>query len=719
MRIAIDSGGTFTDAVFVAGGSLRILKVPSTPRNPADAIAAILERVRAEYPQAAREGPLDLLYGTTVGTNALLERRGGRVALVTTAGFEDVLAIGRQARPRLYDWFVDRPEPLVPASRRLGLRERMGPGGAVLLRLSPAELRRIARAARSSGAQAVAVCLLFSYANPAHERAARAAIQAVGLPVSLSCEVLPEFREFERTSTTVVNAYLLPLMSNYLADVSRRAAGAWSLQPEALKKSADTPGVGARHAVPLQAKLQRTALHNRARVRVMQSNGGIISATAAAREPVRTILSGPAGGVLGAQYVAAAAGFPRVISFDMGGTSTDVALLDGAPRTTNEAVVAGLPVAVPVLDIHTVGAGGGSLARFDKAGALRVGPESAGADPGPACYGRGERATVTDAQFLLGRISAEGFLGGEFRLDAARARRALESLLREAPRTAGTRVRAVEDLAQGIVDVANAAMEKAIRVISIERGHDPRDFTLVAFGGAGGLHGCDLAAALRLSRVLVPRLPGGLSALGILRADVVKEYVHTVQLAANAPQRERRLAAAFAAVERGGFRELAREGFHSRGQVRIERMLDCRYAGQGYELTIPAGSAVASGPLSPKFVAAFHRAHQQRYGYSDETRPVEVVNVRARISGLTPKPGVPRERARGAFLDAARQAVGPIFVGGRRVPAAFYHRERLCTGHRLRGPAVVTEYGATTFVPPGWMCRVDAHGNLLLAPERK
>ena len=679
MRIAVDSGGTFTDAVFVSGGQLRILKVPSTPQNPADAIAHILARVQSEHPGASRE-TLDLLYGTTVGTNALLERRGGRVALVTTAGLEDVLEIGRQARPRLYDWFVERPEPLVPPERRLGLRERMGSGGRVLLRPSRSELARIADALREAGAQAVAVCLLFSYANPSHERAAGRALAAAGIPFTLSCDVLPEFREFERTATTVVNAYLLPVMGSYLGEASRRAAAAW----------------GARGAKSASA----------GRVRVMQSNGGIVSASSAAREPVRTILSGPAGGVLGAEYVSGVAGFKRAISFDMGGTSTDVALLDGAPRATNEAVVAGLPVAVPVLDIHTVGAGGGSLARFDRAGALRVGPESAGADPGPACYGRGDRPTVTDAQLVLGRISTEGFLGGEFRVDAARARRALEAVLREA--SAGPRT--IEAFAQGIVDVANAVMEKAIRVISIERGHDPRDYTLVAFGGAGGLHACDLAAALRLPRVLVPRLPGALSALGILRADVVKEHVRTVQLAAlPAPEMRRRLAAAFAALERAGTRELAREGFHGRARVRLERFLDCRYAGQGYELTIPA---------TADFAAAFHAVHQRRFGHSDPSRTVEVVNVRARMAGLTPKPELDRLPRGGASAAPALVGSRRLFVGGRWSEAGFYDRARLRAGNRLRGPAVVSEYGATTFVPPRWRARVDAFGNLLLEPEK-
>ena len=675
MRIAVDSGGTFTDAVFVSGGRLTILKVPSTPRNPADAIAHILGSVLADCPEAAGT-PLELLYGTTVGTNALLERRGGRVALVTTAGLEDVLEIGRQARPRLYDWFVERPEPLVPRDRRIGLRERMGPGGRVLVRPSRAELERAARAARAAGAEAAAVCLLFSYANVAHERAMGRALAAAGIPASLSCEVLPEFREFERTATTVVNAYLLPVMGRYLREASRRASAAWSRR-------------GATEA----------------RVRVMQSNGGIVSATAAAREPVRTILSGPAGGVLGAEYVAGVSGFHRIISFDMGGTSTDVALLDGAPQATNEAVVAGLPVAVPVLDIHTVGAGGGSLARFDRAGALRVGPESAGADPGPACYGRGERPAVTDAQLVLGRISPHGFLRGEFPLDAARARRALENVLRAERNGPST----LEEFAQGIVDVTNAAMEKAIRVISIERGHDPRDYTLVAFGGAGGLHACELAAALRLPRVLVPRLPGGLSALGILRADVVKEYVRTVQLSGlSRPHLSKRLNAEFAEIEGVGVRELAREGFRERARLRVQRFLDCRYAGQGYELTVPAAG---------DFLAAFHRLHERRYGHLDVSRTVEVVNVRVRLAGLTPKPRLERVRRGGNSPAAAIAELRRLFAGGRWREAAFYDRAQLRAGHRLRGPAVISEYGATTYLPPGWHGGVDAGGNLILEPQ--
>jgi N-methylhydantoinase A len=668
MRIAIDTGGTFTDCIYSRRGRLEILKVPSTPSAPAEAIAVALARMFSTGTERLDE--LDLTCGTTVGTNALLERRGGRVALVTTAGFEDVIAIGRQARPRLYDFFVEKAEPLAPRERRFGLPERVDYAGRVLRRPLPAELARVVSRVVRSRPDAVAVCLLFSFANPAHERALARALRARGLAVSVSHEILPEFREFERTATTVVNAYLVPVMSRYLAEIERHASRA--------------PGLR-----------RRSNVH----VRIMQSSGGIVRAAVASREPVRTILSGPAGGILGAQYVAARSGFHRIITFDMGGTSTDVALLEGGLRTTNESQVADLPVAVPMLDIHTVGAGGGSLARFDRAGALRVGPESAGADPGPICYGRGERPTVTDAHLVLGRIAAEGFLGGEFRLDELRARHWMQR--------AAAPLGSVERFAQGIVDVANAVMEKAIRIISIERGYDPRDYTLVAFGGAGGLHACELAAALEMPRVLIPKFPGGLSALGILRADVGKDLSQTVRLAvAGAAGVHAAVRQSFARLERQAFRELAAEGF-ARSRVRIERWLDMRYAGQAYELSVPADGG---------FVQAFHRAHERRYGYADPARHTEIVNVRIRAIGATPKPELPREQPARSNIESARLTDRLGIFAGKAIRTPVYDRAKLGAGHLLRGPAIVTEYSATTVLPPGWQARVDSFGNLILTP---
>jgi N-methylhydantoinase A len=670
LRIAIDTGGTFTDCIFFRGGRLEILKIPSRSQHPAQAIAEALEKIlpsTKSLRSTRQQVNFELVCGTTVGTNALLERRGGRVALVTTAGFEDVLEIGRQARPRLYDFFVDPPAPLVPRERRFGLRERVGADGRVVLRPAPADFARVVRLVQRSRAESVAICLLFSFANPRHESAMARRLRALGIPVCVSHQIFPEFREFERTSTTVVNAYLVPVMSRYLREleeIAARRTGSWK------RGSA---------------------------VRVMQSAGGIISSGVAAREPVRTILSGPAGGVLGAEYAARLAGFGRIISFDMGGTSTDVALLEGGLRTTGESVVASLPVAVPMLDIHTVGAGGGSLARFDRAGALRVGPESAGADPGPIAYGRGERPTVTDAHLILGRLGSEGLLGGEFRLDKIRARKWME-------RWRGP-MRSVEAFAKGILDVVEATMEKAIRVISIERGHDPRDYALVAFGGAGGLHACNLAAALGIPAVVVPKFPGALAALGILRADVVKDFSRTILEPAKSTQGAEPVVRRVSAhLNKQGIRQMRAEGF-SRSQVRIESSLDLRYIGQSFELRVPA---------SGDFIAAFHKEHERSYGYADSTRAVEIVNVRARFIGVIRKPALPRSRPAPANSSAAITQVRGVYFDRGFLQARVYDRAKVRSGNRFAGPAIVREYSATTVVPPRWQAQVDSYENLIL-----
>ncbi len=708
MRIAIDTGGTFTDCVFVRDGRIEILKVPSTPQNPAQAIANALEEISRRLPERSI-APLDLVCGTTVGTNALLQRRGGRVVLVTTAGFEDVLEIGRQARPKLYDFFGGRPEPLVPHERRLGLRERINAEGGVVARPSSVEIRALVRRVRRARPDAVAVCFLFSFANPTHEKLIAKALRDAGVDVTASHEVLPEIREFERTSTTVVNAYLIPVMSGYLAaieDVAQRIGG-------------------------------KATKRQHSRVCVMQSNGGIVSARAAASEAVRTILSGPAGGVLGAESVANLAGYDKIISFDMGGTSTDVALLEGGARTTNESAVDDLPVSVPMLDIHTVGAGGGSIARIDRGGALRVGPESAGADPGPIAYGKGEQPTVTDAHLVLGRLGAAGLLGGEFPLDAARARRFIDRARKKAPA-----IRSVEEFAQGTLDVVEATMERAIRVISVERGHDTRDYSLVAFGGAGGLHACAVAAALEMPRVLIPKIPGGLSALGILRADVVKDFSQTVLARAKTRSAaEPALQNAFRRLESDGLRQMRAEGFglvpaaspfspsregpasddhtsrqghqtradHAADQIRTVRSLDLRYIGQSSSLKIAA---------SGDFLMAFHREHGRRYGYADWSREIEIVNIGVRLIGLTPKPGLPRSRPLGRSARRAIDSTARVYFREKWIETPVYARWRLRTGNWFAGPAIVTDYSATTVVLSGWQARVDAHENLVLTRGR-
>jgi N-methylhydantoinase A len=669
MRIAIDSGGTFTDSVFIGAGQLQIIKVPSRPNSPAESIA---EAVRLAIEKESDNPNLDLVCGTTVGTNALLERRGGRVALVTTAGFEDVLEIGRQARPNLYDLFVKKAAPL--ASLRLGVEERIAADGPVVEALNRKEIARLLRAIKKANPDSIALCFLFSFRNSRHEKQIAAALRAKHYSVSASHEILPEHREYERTSTTVINAYLVPVMSGYLRDTTLRIAA-------------------------LSQKAARSI--SAPRVRIMQSNGGIISAEHAAREPVRTILSGPAGGVIGAAHAAKLAGIEKCISFDMGGTSTDVALLTKELHTTSEATVAGFPVAVPMLEIHTVGAGGGSIARFDEGGALRVGPQSAGSVPGPICYGCGTKPTVTDAHAVLGHLGTGGLLGGTFPLDIARAR---EYMQREIKNTRGSS-RSVESVAEGIIAVANSVMEKAIRVISIERGHDPRDYTLIAFGGAGGLHACDLATALDMRNVLVPIFPGGLSALGILRADVVKELSRTVLLADEIIHSSNKLNTMLNALQSEGTQILRAEGFDG-NKMRFHHSLDMRYRGQAYELNVPA---------SGNILAAFHRAHQTRYGYHNANQQVEIVNIRCRATGITEKPPPAKLATRKQSERAAPVHTLQLVFAERLQKARLYLRADLRAGDIFLGPAVVAEYSATTLVPPDWKVHLDAYGQLLLS----
>jgi N-methylhydantoinase A len=690
MRIAIDSGGTFTDCVFVRDGKLQIIKVASRPDAPAQ---AIVEAVHLAVANASTNSEThDLVCGTTVGTNALLERRGGRVALITTVGFEDVLEIGRQARAKLYDLFLHKTEPLAPSSRRLGVKERLASDGSIVQPLSVAEISHLLRQIKKINPESVALCLLFSFRNSLHEKRIASQLRAAGYAVSVSHEILPEFCEYERTSTTVINAYLVPVMSSYLRDTTVRVA---ALLPHQARKN---------------SRKSRPQSSTAPRVRVMQSNGGIISADKAAREPVRTILSGPAGGVIGAGHAAKLGRLDKCISFDMGGTSTDVALLTGELRTTSEAMVVGLPVAVPMLEIHTVGAGGGSIARFDEGGALRVGPDSAGAVPGPVCYGRGMNPTVTDAHAVLGHLGNAGLLGGSFSLNIPRARAEMLRVVKQS----GQQFHSVEAFAQGIIAVANAVMEKAIRVISVERGHDPRDYTLIAFGGAGGLHACDLAAALEMRGVLIPVFPGGLSALGILQADVVKELSRTVLLPAEELLEEsQQLKNIVKRLGDEAMRVLHAEEF-SPDKMRFQYSLDMRYLGQAYELNIPLSAVGHTGSVGHDFIAAFRRAHEIRYGYHHRNKRVEIVNVRCRAIGITEKPPsqriAPRPRTRPLLPEQRME----ITFYERTRKTVLYRRDNLHAGDTFSGPAIVAEYSATTLIPPGWEARVDNYGQLLL-----
>jgi N-methylhydantoinase A len=678
LHIAIDTGGTFTDCVWVERGQLRLLKVFSTPSDPSQAIIEALEKI-------GRRSSMVLLHGTTVGTNTLLQRKGARVALVTTAGLEDAIEIGRQARPKLYDFFFDRVEPLVPSDLRFGVTERTASSGEILQAPSEEDLQSLADRLHEKLPEAIAISLLFSFANPKNENAVAHMLEKLGLPLSVSHQIFPEFREYERTSTVVVNAYLQPIMQNYLENLDRQN---------------------------LDRRMRSSGRSGSARscIFVMQSSGGITALSSAIREPVRTVLSGPAGGVVGAAALARQSGFERIISFDMGGTSTDVALVDGEARASNQAEIAGFPIGVPMLDIHTVGAGGGSIARFDAGGALRVGPESAGADPGPICYGRGSQPTVTDANLLLGRLRPQRFLGGDFTLDLERTRRlAAEWLKRNASQLTP------EQFAAGIIRVVNATMEKAIRVVSIERGYDPREFALIAFGGAGGLHACELAEALRIPRVIVPALPGALSAFGILVSDVVKDYSRTVlwRVAEKLPLEKLELE--FAALRRRAEIDFREEKW--KGAISHQSSVDIRYQGQGYELNVP---------FTRDLIDDFRSEHQRRYGYNYPARDVELVTLRLRATIRSKQLNIAKGSTPGHVGMAALTRPGrakpgrrstdraPVSFSGKKLAAAILPRDSMPIGKKYSGPAVVTEYSATTVIPPGVSFRIDRTGNLAI-----
>jgi N-methylhydantoinase A len=557
-----------------------------------------------------------------------------------------------------------RPEPLVPRALRFGVQERVAATGEVLEALDEGALADLIEKLKRAGAESVAVSLLFSFVHPRHERMIARALRSLGVPLSISHEILPEYREYERTSTVVINAYLQPLMGAYL-------------------KRLRTSGL-----------------------RVMQSSGGSISAAAAAREPVRTILSGPAGGVVGALAAASAAHIPDIITFDMGGTSTDVSLCAaGQPRTTNEATVAALPVAVPVLDIHTVGAGGGSIARVDAGGSLRVGPESAGADPGPAAYGRGLLPTVTDANLVLGRFGGAQLLGGDFKLDEARSHAALAQLAREMS-AASTRMTTAHEAALGVVRVVNAGMERALRVVSVERGFDPRGFALVSFGGAGGLHAVALAHSLRIPRVIVPRRPGALSALGALGSDVVKDSSRTVMLDATSAKLDS-LERVFQEMERAALAALKREGF-SAGRQRHVRSVAARYKGQSFELEI-------EWKANRSLVAAFRDAHRARYGYALEDNGVEIVSARLRSRGLVEKIKPEKLKGTASRRVAAPHARAAVHFETKPEQIAVYSRDELRPGAKLRTPCIVTEYSSTTLIPKeARAAHIDTQGNLII-----
>ena len=637
MLVGVDVGGTFTDFVGFRGRDVLATKVPSTPDSP-EAVSVGM----------ARLGGTDMAHGTTVATNAILERKGARVAFVTTAGFEDLLTIGRQNRPNLYDFRVTRPLPPVERSMCLGVRERVDARGRVLTGLSPRELDRLVRAVRASRAESVAICLLFSFLKPEHERRIVDALS--GLPVSASHEVLAEFREYERASTTVLDAYIKPLVTRYLSR--------------------------------LRESLGRDFL-------VMKSGGGVAAQTAVARRPVELVLSGPAGGIAAAVALARRTGHRDLVTFDMGGTSADFSVVeDGRPSWTSESTIDTFPLALPVVDIESVGAGGGSLASRDAGGALRVGPESAGAVPGPMAYGQGgTRPSVTDADLLAGSLGPS-LLGGRLPLRRDLAERGLAAL--------ATDLRLdVPETVLGVQRVVRATMTKAMRLILAKHGLDPRTFALLAFGGAGAMHACALARELGVPKVLVPFLPGAFSAYGILISDIRLEYGRSLV---------RPLATAHGALQvtledlhEAARRDLDAQGIHPE-EALFEASADLRYRGQSYEINVP---------LRGDPGRAFRRAHRARYGYASTREPLELVTVRLVVR--RPRPLVLPPPPRGVRPEADTRSV--LFEDGWQ-EAHVLPRERLPVGFEGTGPLIVEEEHATTVVPPDARLHVDRHGLL-------
>ena len=669
--VGIDVGGTFTDIAVLEDGRLTVHKLPATPDDPSRGILQGVADVGVTH--------ADYVHGSTVATNALLEGKGGRTALVTTLGFEDVLEIGRQNRAELYDLDLERPPALAPWELRFGLKERVDHTGAIIEDLTPEAISALAALVDDAKVDTVAVSFLFSFLNPAHEEAVLEALRELpGKPfISISSRVLPEFREYERTSTVVVNSYVGQIMARYLGE---------------LESLLGQGGQG---------------------LRIMQSSGGSITSRLASEQPVRTILSGPAGGVVGAFYTGVEAGYPDIITLDMGGTSTDVSLCPGQIKETTGQMVGGYPISVPMIEIHTVGAGGGSIARVDRGGALVVGPQSAGADPGPACYGKGDQITVTDANLILGRLIPDQFLGGRLTLDRKRA----EDLASGIASQIGA---GIQDAALGIIRVVNSNMERAIRTISLERGYDPREFTLVPFGGAGPMHCCELAQELAIPRILVPARPGILSALGVAIADVVKDYSRTVMLRGADVDRTR-LEEEFSGMEGLARQELGSEGLPV-DRMEVRRFVDVRYVGQSFELTIdyPSSSRVnlrtgnRQRDLRQVISESFYRAHLRRFGYADRNEPVEIVNLRLKLELKVEKLELTPEAPGPADPSTAQTGESQVVFPQGLTTAALYQRDRLHCGHRIVGPALILQMDTTTALPPEWKAEVDPLGNLLL-----
>ncbi len=679
-RVTVDTGGTFSDFVHLneQTGEISIAKIASTPDDPSRAILAGLDALLASVTEADEIGYF--CHGTTVGTNALLEGKGVRTALLVTEGFRGIYPVGEQARPygtAIFDVMYDKPAPLVPSRLTGEVKERIDFRGNVLRPLDETALRESVRALKAQNIESIAVCLLFSFLHPEHEARVRDIVleEIPGCSVSLSCEVLPQIREYYRLSTTVINAYLQPILARYIAQLDRRLAAA---------------GIVTRQKY------------------IMQSNGGMATFAAAARRAVTTVLSGPAGGVTAGVLACGMSGSANIITFDMGGTSCDVALIrDGEPLLSSRGKIEGRDLAVPMLDINTVSAGGGTVATVDRFGVLQVGPQSAGAVPGPACYGRGgEAPTITDCNLVLGYLGEDNFLGGRMRLDAAKARAAIEAAV---AKPLGLDV---AEAAEGIVRVIDVKMEEAIKAISTMRGHDLRDFMLLAFGGAGPLHAGRIVRDLGMAGVIVPLYPGVFSAIGLLMSDVKHDYVRS-KLSPLSEVAPADVNGMFERMVAQALEELRDDGFAA-DHIRIERALDMRYAGQGYEIAVPCPVQPLQEADLKQLRTTFDQQHQAMFGHMAPQEPVEIVSFRVRGIGLVPPVEMPKFKPAGTTLRDARRELRRVRFDGRELDCPVYQRERLDVGLTVAGPAVLDQFDCTTVICPGQTARVDEWKNLIV-----
>lgn len=681
-RLGVDVGGTFTDLLLFKEGKQQfaLAKVPSTPANQAVGIIDGLKKI-SQQSGIRPDEILLFLHGTTVATNAILEGKVAKTAVIVTKGFRDVLHIMRQDRPRLYDFFTHRPEPLVPRHLRFEVSERILHSGEVQITLNEKELKRIIRKIRSHQVEAVAVCLLHSYANAIHEQRVKQILseQCPEISVSISSDVLPEIKEYERMSTTTMNACVVPIVDKYLNELKKRLA---------------------------QVSMRRT-------VHVMQSNGGIMSSSAAGQKSIGTILSGPAAGVLGGVALAKLAGFPNVITLDMGGTSFDICLShQGKLKLTHESELGGHALRVPMIDIHSIGAGGGSIAWLDTGGVLKTGPQSAGADPGPVCYGKGGlEPTVTDANLVLNRLNPDFFLGGEMKVDRDAAYKVIEKKLAK-PLGLG-----VLEVAEGIIRVVNASMVRGMRFVSVEKGYDPREFTLVCFGGNGPLHAVELAEELGAPEVVIPFAPGVNCAYGLLMADLRQDYVKT-HLKKLSEVRLSQLNAGYRTLENNARAAMRRDDVPISDLV-INRAVDIRYDGQGYGLEVPVASRKITKTELRNIENRFHALHKKLYGFSRSGEPTEIVNLRIICSGIMPKPKLRKERLGSNSPNSAPKETRQVYLKGKYRKTPIYSRESLNPGAVVKGPAVIEQKDSTTLVFHGNSARVDAYRNIIISTRNK